>query len=87
MQSVTRMPGGDTPLKAWARALALTAPIARNPAVTLPIQIGELADVFGDKIALIGEDETVSYRDRLEDDLIYADGQFLQIPVQARPKE
>ena len=41
MQSVTRMPGGDTPLKAWARALALTAPIARNPAVTLPIQISE----------------------------------------------
>src|SRR5256885_10562255 len=56
------MPGGDTPLKAWARALALTAPIARNPAVTLPIQISELADAFGDKIALIGEDETMSYR-------------------------
>src|SRR5436190_20491800 len=56
------MPGGDTPLKAWARALALTAPIARDPAVTLPIQISELADAFGDKIALIGEDETVSYR-------------------------
>src|SRR5256714_8813977 len=56
------MPGGDTPLKAWARALALTAPIARNPAVTLPIQISELADAFGDKIALSGEDETMSYR-------------------------
>jgi len=62
VQSVTRIPGRDTPLKAWARALALTAPIARNPAVTLPIQISELADAFGDKIALIGEDETLSYR-------------------------
>jgi hypothetical protein len=28
----------------------------------------------------------VRYRDRLEDDLIYADGIFLQLPVQAKPK-
>ena len=27
------------------------------------------------------------YRDRLEDDLIYEDGQFVQLPVQAKPKE
>jgi fatty-acyl-CoA synthase len=62
VHSVMRAPGGDTPLKAWARALALTAPIDRNPAVTFPTQIGELADAFGDNVALIGEDETVSYR-------------------------
>src|SRR5205823_10508049 len=55
-------PGGDTPNKAWARALALTAPIAQNSTMTLPIRMGELADRFEDKIALIGEDETLSYR-------------------------
>ena len=33
--------GTDTPLKAWARSLALTAPIAQNPGMTLPIKIGE----------------------------------------------
>lgn len=60
--SATDTPGGDTPNKAWARALALTAPIAQNPTMTLPIRLGELADRFEDKIALIGEDETLSYR-------------------------
>lgn len=27
------------------------------------------------------------YRDRLEDDLIYGDGEFIQLPVQAKPKQ
>ena len=52
----------DTPSKAWARALAYTAPIARNPGVTLPTLINELAETFGDRAALIGEDVTMSYR-------------------------
>jgi fatty-acyl-CoA synthase len=59
---MARAPAGDTPSKAWARALALTAPIAQNPTITLPIRIAELAEIFGDRIALIGEDETLSYR-------------------------
>lgn len=33
-----------------------------------------------------GAEPQTSYRDRLEDDLIYADGQFLQLPAQAKPK-
>ncbi len=32
------------------------------------------------------ESPDVRYRDRLEDDFIYADGSFLQLPVQAKPK-
>ena len=52
----------DTPSKAWARALAYTAPIARNPDVTLPTLINELAEKFSDRPALIGEDMTLSYR-------------------------
>ncbi|HEY4670723.1 MAG TPA: long-chain-acyl-CoA synthetase [Gemmatimonadaceae bacterium] len=54
---------GDTPNKAWARALALTAPIARDPETTLPILMGQLADKYGDNPALVGEDETLTYRE------------------------
>ena len=61
MNAMTHAPGGDTPVKAWARALTLTAPIGRNPSMTLPVLIGELAGAFGDRIALIGDDETMSY--------------------------
>jgi fatty-acyl-CoA synthase len=66
MPSVTRTPRGDTPIKAWARSLALTAPIAQHPAETLPIKIGQLAEMYGEKPALIGEDETLSYRSLAE---------------------
>jgi fatty-acyl-CoA synthase len=62
MAAVTRAIGGDTPSKAWARALALTAAIGRNPSTTLATKIGELGQTFGDKIALIGEDQTLSYQ-------------------------
>jgi hypothetical protein len=37
-------------------------------------------------IAKEGAEPAVRYRDHLEDDLIYADGMFLQLPVQAKPK-
>src|SRR5437773_7732628 len=63
MRSMMRAARSDTPLKAWARALELTAPIARNPSMTLPIRIGDLAGSFGDKIALIGEHEALSFRE------------------------
>lgn len=33
-----------------------------------------------------GQAPSMRYRDRLEDDLIYADGMFIQLPVQAKPK-
>ncbi|HXH93204.1 MAG TPA: DUF2059 domain-containing protein [Thermoanaerobaculia bacterium] len=33
-----------------------------------------------------GETITMRYSDRLEDDLIYADGSFIQLPTQAKPK-
>ena len=52
----------NSALKAWVRALAMTAPIARNPRVTLPIRIDELAEKFDTAPALIGADETLSYR-------------------------
>ena len=38
------------------------------------------------RIVADAKDADVKYRDRLEDDLIYADGSFLQLPAQAKPK-
>jgi fatty-acyl-CoA synthase len=51
----------DTPLKAWARALTLTANIARKPTSTLATQISELAEAYGRNVALIADDETLTY--------------------------
>jgi fatty-acyl-CoA synthase len=63
MGVVMRTAAGDTPAKAWARALALTAPIGRDGSATLPMEIVELANVYRDRIALIGETDTLSYRE------------------------
>jgi fatty-acyl-CoA synthase len=51
-----------SPLKAWIRALEMTAPIERNPAVTLPIVIEKLADQFGDALALTDGHEELTYK-------------------------
>ena len=51
-----------TAASAWARALELTAPIARRPDRTLPAVIDELAQKFGDSPALLSDAERLSYR-------------------------
>jgi fatty-acyl-CoA synthase len=61
-----------SPLKAWVRALEMTAPIARNPTVTLPIRINDLADKFGTALALIGDAESLTYRELAERSNRYA---------------
>jgi fatty-acyl-CoA synthase len=50
------------PLKAWMRALEMTAPIAGNASVTLPILIETLADRFGTAPALVSDRECLTYR-------------------------
>ena len=57
---------GNSPLKAWVRALEMTAPIPRNPTVTLPICVDDLADKFGTAPALIGAAESLTYRELAE---------------------
>jgi fatty-acyl-CoA synthase len=62
-------PGDDSsnsPLKAWVRALEMTAPIVRNPAVTLPTVIDALAQKYGDAPALLSEGEALTYRQLAE---------------------
>jgi fatty-acyl-CoA synthase len=50
-----------SPLKAWVRALELTAPIDRREAPTLPVLIDSLAERFGAAPALTGRDAALSY--------------------------
>ena len=54
--------GSNSPLKAWVRALEMTAPIARNTSVTFPILIETLADRFGATLALLSDRECLTYR-------------------------
>jgi fatty-acyl-CoA synthase len=51
-----------SPAKAWARALELTAPIARHPRRILPAVIEELAEAYGESPALLSDDECLTYR-------------------------
>lgn len=54
------------------RALEMTTPIARNPAVTLPVLIDTLAERFGDAPALISEHQSLTYRGLAERSSQYA---------------
>jgi fatty-acyl-CoA synthase len=51
-----------SPLKAWVRALERTAPIDRNPLLTLPVLIEALAERFQDSPALVSRERTLTYR-------------------------
>jgi fatty-acyl-CoA synthase len=55
-----------SPLKAWVRALELTAPIDRREAPTLPVLIDSLAERFGPAPALTGRDVVLSYLELAE---------------------
>jgi fatty-acyl-CoA synthase len=51
-----------SPLKAWVRALERTAPIEKDPSVTLPVLVGRLAERFADAPALVSPETTLTYR-------------------------
>lgn len=53
---------GSSALKAWVRALEMTAPIARQPELTLPVLMSRLGERFGDAPALIDDDGALSFR-------------------------
>ena len=58
--------------RSWLRALELTVPIAKTPLRTFPTVIAELAQRFGNAPALIGEQESFSFRDLLDRSNRYA---------------
>jgi len=64
--------GNPSPLKAWIRALELTAPIERNPSLTLPLVIDAMAGEFGSALALVDDHERLTYRDLAEQTNRYA---------------
>src|SRR6266700_1430044 len=47
---------------AW-RTLKMTTPIARHPARVFPVVIDELADRYGDALALLSDRESFTYRE------------------------
>jgi fatty-acyl-CoA synthase len=47
---------------AWLRALQLTASIPEAPTLTFPVSIEEVAQAYPEQPALIGEEETLTYR-------------------------
>ena len=49
-------------LHAWVRALERTTPLARNPSVTLPVVVENLAERFGTAPALLSDGESFTYR-------------------------
>jgi fatty-acyl-CoA synthase len=53
---------GDTPARAWLRALETTARATRDPTRILPRAVAEWALRYGDATALIGTSETFSFR-------------------------
>ncbi len=62
----------NTHLQAWIRALEQTAAVADRPTVTLPGRVDELAEIYGDAPALLGERETITYRGLAERSRRYA---------------
>ncbi len=53
---------GNSSSDAWRRALEMTAPIAGNPSVTFPKIIETLSDKFGSAIALVSDQQCLTYR-------------------------
>jgi fatty-acyl-CoA synthase len=49
-------------LNAWIRALGNTGALAKNPSVTLPALIGQLAEGSGERPALLSADGSLTYR-------------------------
>ena len=68
----------NSALKAWVRAMEMTAPIARHPTRTLPIVIDELADRFESSPALLSKETRLSYRDLAEASHRYARWAFAE---------
>ena len=53
----------NSPLKAWVRALELTAPIERNRSLTFPNVLDQLAERFASTPALVSRHGSLSYRE------------------------
>ncbi|MFI4933968.1 MAG: long-chain-acyl-CoA synthetase [Caulobacterales bacterium] len=73
LESLTRAaPPRVSANRDWLRALEMTAPIEAAPTRLFPTVIDELAEQFGDRPALLSDDETLSFRGLAERSRRYA---------------
>ncbi len=63
MAILERLKGDITYLRGALRALRMTTPIAKNPSRVFPQVIEDLAEKYGNAIALLSESEQLTYRD------------------------
>ncbi|HUZ64900.1 MAG TPA: long-chain-acyl-CoA synthetase [Acetobacteraceae bacterium] len=66
------VPAGSESLRAWTRALARVAPLARGEGVPLPTLLPRLAERFGARPALLSDGEVLSYQGLAEQANRYA---------------
>jgi fatty-acyl-CoA synthase len=66
MDTTRRGDGSGSALDAWVRALEATTPIAKQPHRLLSDIIADIAQMHGDRPALISEHETLTYRTLVE---------------------
>jgi fatty-acyl-CoA synthase len=59
-------------LRGLGRVLRLTTPIARNPKRIFPLQVDDLAERHGDRLALTSQRESLTYRELAERSRRYA---------------
>ena len=62
----------DSTNAAWLRALELTKSVASRQVRLLPVTIEEVAEQVGDGVALLGDRETLSFRELVEQSRRYA---------------
>ena len=67
-----RLRGDLTFLRGALRTIRLTSPIARNPTRIFPSVVDELAARHGDKLALVSDRESLTYRGLVERSCRYA---------------
>ena len=70
--STHRKASHDSAANAWLRALELTTPIAEQPQRVFPVVIDELADRYGDALALLSDGSSLTYRELAERSNQYA---------------
>ncbi len=61
-ERATPRTGSQRALRDWVRAFEATAPIGANPQRILPVAIEELAQTYGDCVALLSTTESLTYR-------------------------
>lgn len=71
----------------WGHAYAYVVSADRKHFRLVSAGADSIFDWDSRRIAPITEGQPIRYRDRLEDDVIFADEDFIQLPVQAKPKE